>query len=93
MRLYGECVYFALHQLSKCGIYHTVACNRIVTGKLRRNDVQHIMSASAASAGMARMLVTFINYFQGGRIEHGKTRAHLILDLIHWGNVFLNGCT
>ena len=63
MRLYGECVYFALHQLAKRGIYHTVTYNRIFAGKLRRDDVQYIMPAAASSTSMSGMFVTFIGNF------------------------------
>jgi hypothetical protein len=93
MRLYGECVNFALHQLAKCGIYHTVTRNRIVTGKLRRDDVQHIVPATITCTGMTGMFMAFVDDFQNRRVKHGKPCVHLILGFTHCGNVFLNGCT
>ena len=63
MRPYGECVYFAFHQLTKRGIYHTVTHNRIFAGKLRGDDVQYIMPATASGTWMSGMFVAFIGNF------------------------------
>src|SRR3989338_6859774 len=93
MRLDIERVYFALHHFSQRGIYHTVARHRILSGKLRRDDAQHIMPAAIARAGMSGVLVAFVDDIERNRGERGEALAHYIHARTHAGNTFLNGCT
>lgn len=83
-------MYSTTHQFAQCVVDQSVPLQRGFSGELRRNNHQAIVSAPAG-AGVAGMLLGFVDKFQSQRGKECQSFVQQGFDFCHAGNAFLNG--
>jgi hypothetical protein len=83
---------FLVHHITKGFIHKPVTCQRALAGKLRGNNRERVMPATAFGAFVPGVFGTVIKNFHAFRGKGGEFLLHLFQG-VHDGNTFLKGLT